>query len=94
VVPVRAGDVLVMPEALTHGVMPWAMRPGSQRLMLIFRFEQQHTPSLPTWMPPEIEARLSDATRELAQFAHVLHTKRVALGWRRTFPPQSHAPRL
>ena len=37
VVPVKAGDGLVMPEALTHGVMPWAMRPGSKRLMLIFR---------------------------------------------------------
>eukprot|EP01047_Picozoa_sp_COSAG01_P055948 COSAG01_NODE_6286_length_3753_cov_2.422003_3_plen_160_part_00 len=86
VAPVKAGDVLVMPEALTHGVMPWAMRPGSKRLMLIFRWEPQHTASIPSWMPPEIEARLSDETLELAQFAHVLHTKKVALGWRRTFP--------
>lgn len=85
VVPVKAGDVLIMPEALTHGVMPWAMRPGSKRLMLIFRFEHQHTASLPTWMPPEIEARLSDETKELAAFAHVLHTKQVAIGWCKNF---------
>jgi hypothetical protein len=88
VVPVKAGDVLLMPEALTHGVMPWAMREGSSRLMLIFRFDPQHNGSLAEQLHPAVEARLSDDTRELMQFAHVTHTKKCALAYRNTFIEQ------
>ena len=67
-----------MPEALTHAVMPWAMAEGRMRQMLLFRFEPQHTGTLPPELPPEVLARLSDQTKELMAFAHISHTKEVA----------------
>jgi hypothetical protein len=48
--------VLVMPEALTHGVMPWSMVAGRMRQVLIFRFEPQYTGSLGQQLPPLVAA--------------------------------------
>lgn len=68
------------------------MNEGTSRLMLIFRFDPQHNGALPEQLPPAVEARLSDETRELMQFAHVTHTKSCALEYRQTFIEQQ--PRL
>ena len=89
----------IMPEALTHAVMPWAMVEGRMRQMLLFRFEPQHTGTLPPELPPEVLARLSDQTKELMAFAHISHTKEVAAGWRDSFlsrdqPASSQAKNL
>lgn len=71
----------------------WAMREGSSRLMLIFRFEPQYTGTLPEQLPPLVDARLSDETKELMSFAHINYTKAVAAEWHATLP-RGHAPRL
>ena len=71
----------------------WAMREGSSRLMLLFRFEPQYTGTVPQKLPPLVDARLSDETKELMSYAHISHTKAVAAEWRSTFR-RSHVPRL
>ena len=85
---------MVMPEALTHGVMPYGMAEGRQRQIIIFRYEPQHTATLPAQIPPQVMARLSDTTKELMAFAHVTHTKQVVARWHDSFAQPSHQPRL
>eukprot|EP01051_Picozoa_sp_SAG22_P008033 SAG22_NODE_591_length_8819_cov_3.667737_4_plen_73_part_00 len=72
--------------------MPWAMREGSSRLMIIFRFDPQYSATLPEKLPLAVASRLSAQTIELMSFAHVMHTKQVALGYREHFLEQQ--PRL
>lgn len=69
------------------------MREGSSRLMMIFRYEPQHTGNLPEKLPPLVYARLSDQTKELMSFAHINHTKDVAIEWHTTFV-RNYVPRL
>ena len=78
-------QVLIMPEALTHGVLPWMMLPGRARQLVLFRYEPQYSGSVPEQLPAAVEARLSEETLELMQYAHITHTKKVALGWREHF---------
>lgn len=68
----RAGDVLIMPEALTHGVLPWLPTDRARYAMLLTvtpsdRGQPSH-PANNTSLPPEIYAILSPETQELAQF--------------------------
>ena len=62
-------------------------------MMLLFRFEPQYTGTVPQKLPPLVDARLSDETKELMSYAHISHTKAVAAEWRSTFG-RSHVPRL
>lgn len=68
-----AGDVLIMPEALTHGVLPW--RPLDRaRHTLLMRFAAADGSSgsgrypNDSAVPPEIYELLSAETQELTQF--------------------------
>lgn len=75
--PIAAGDVIVMPEALTHGVMPW-MPADRARRTLMLRYQQQTMP--PHKNPPigpDIIARLAPETCELIAQASIAHTKEV-----------------
>ena len=76
--PIAAGDVLVMPEALTHGVMPW-LPDDRPRRTLMLRYQQQTMP--PHNNPPigpDVVERLAPETRELIAQASIAHTKEVA----------------
>ena len=42
---------------------------------------------VPTLPPPPVLERLSDETVELMQYAHITHTKQVAMEWRKLFLP-------
>jgi hypothetical protein len=76
--PIAAGDVIVMPEALTHGVMPWIPKDRARRTLML-RYQQQTMP--PHNNPPigpDVVARLAPETRELIGQASIAHTKEVA----------------
>lgn len=94
---VSAGDILVVPEALTHCVLPWLPRDRARRVLML-RYVPQHShasafrlfpsPVLSTdegshtWLtpfPPEVSARLSPETLELARCAHFTHVKDIAM---------------
>ena len=74
----KAGDVLIMPEALTHGVMPWLPEDRPRRTLML-RYQQQTMP--PHNNPPigpDVVKRLAPETRELIAQASIAHTKEVA----------------
>lgn len=72
----KAGDMMVMPEAMTHAVMPWVPT-DRPRHVLGLRFEAQHLGGDQMWPQPILE-RLSANTRELLQHAHYTYTKGIA----------------
>ena len=49
--------------------------------------EPQWSGVVPTPPPPPVLERLSDETVELMQYAHITHTKQVAMEWRKLFLP-------
>ena len=49
--------------------------------------EPQWSGVVPTLPPPPVLERLSDETVELMQYAHITHTKQVAMEWRKLFLP-------
>ena len=71
----RAGDIAVMAEACTHGVVPWRAE-GRTRRCLMIRHDYQHRGS------PEgagaLEGIVHPLTAELMSFAPIGHTKEVA----------------
>ena len=70
-----AGDVVIISEALTHGVLPW--RPANRRRrVLTLRYRPQHRGI--SHIPDEVKERLAPETRELTEFAHYTHTKEIA----------------
>ena len=77
-VPAKAGDVVLLAGGLTRGAMPWAG--AGKRQLLVLRYELQFSGVAPD-VPPPVWARLSEETRSLMEYAHVLHTKPLAAGW-------------
>jgi ectoine hydroxylase-related dioxygenase (phytanoyl-CoA dioxygenase family) len=85
VAPVAAGDVLILPEATVHAVLPWtpSSDPDRLRRFLVLRFGPQYSGSQPLeTLPAAVSARLSDTTRELMAYAHITHTKPLAMDYR------------
>lgn len=81
-----AGDVVVMPECLTHGVLPW--KPvDRQRRMLVLRYRPHHRQAGP--IPDAIKQRLAPETRELLESAHYTHKKDIAAKEIVSLSPQS-----
>ena len=72
----KAGDMMIMPEAMTHGVMPW-IPTDRPRYVLGLRYQSQHLGGSQTW-PDGILERLSPNTRELLQHCHYTYTKGIA----------------
>ena len=74
----RAGDALLLPEATTHCVLPWAPTDRPRRTLML-RYQPQHRGEIMTSAWPEsIERRLAPETRELLEAAHVNAIKEVA----------------
>ena len=71
----RAGDVVVITEMLTHGVLIWKPEDRDRRF-LILRYRPQHMLSLNTF-PEDIKARLSPGTLELIETAPYYHVKEI-----------------
>ena len=70
-----AGDVIIMPECLTHGVLPW--KPADrQRRMLVLRYRPHHRQVGP--VPDAIKQQLAPETQELLESAHYTHKKGIA----------------
>eukprot|EP01051_Picozoa_sp_SAG22_P016841 SAG22_NODE_2471_length_2534_cov_1.657495_3_plen_169_part_00 len=80
VAPVRAGDCLLVTNALTRGVV-------RAKHAVEFRYEFQFAGAVPAALPPAVAERLSDHTKVLMEYAHVLHTKPLAADWVQTFYP-------
>jgi|EP01046_Picozoa_sp_COSAG06_P019587 hypothetical protein len=74
-VPAQAGDFLMIPEALTHGALPWLPR-GRQRRLLVLRYHPQEKGD--RRMRSEILSRLAPETRELTEPMGVADVKGVA----------------
>jgi hypothetical protein len=70
----RAGDVLIISELLTHGILPW--NPSDRiRRILVLRYTPQHKGG---GGPSEVlKACLSPETLELMEAAHYTHTKDI-----------------
>ena len=71
----RAGDVVVITEMLTHGVLIWKPEDRDRRF-LILRYRPQHMLSLNTF-PEDIKARLSPETLELIENVPYYHVKEI-----------------
>lgn len=80
--PVRAGDFLLLSEATVHGILPW--QPAERlRRFLVLRYGVQYSGTQPLLkLPPRVAAQLSDQTRELMAYAHITHTKSLAMEYR------------
>lgn len=90
VAPVRAGDVLILSEATVHGILPW-MPTDRLRRFLVLRYGVQYSGTQPLLkLPSQVAAQLSDQTRELMAYAHITHTKSLAMEYR----IESAGPRL
>ena len=73
----RFGPLQIIPEAMTHGVLPW-MPKDRTRTALILRMHTQHSSGGPIGLPDHIAARLSPETRELVAPGSYTQTKRIA----------------
>ncbi|MEM7127514.1 MAG: phytanoyl-CoA dioxygenase family protein [Chloroflexota bacterium] len=71
----RAGDILIITEALTHGALPWRPRDRS-RQFLVLRYKPQYR-GQEHYVPETVRGRLSAETQELLSFAHYTHTKQI-----------------
>jgi ectoine hydroxylase-related dioxygenase (phytanoyl-CoA dioxygenase family) len=75
-----AGDVIIITELLTHGVLIWKPEDRDRRFLL-YRYVPQYIGStdehLPFPFPDEVLARLSPETRELTEMAPFTYTKEV-----------------
>ncbi len=76
-VPLRAGDVLVFTEALTHGTLPWAGR--SERRVLAYKY----SPGSSAWAPERVAdenlgAVLTERQRLLAEPPYVARRRPVS----------------
>ena len=71
----KAGDALVMPEAMTHGILPWTPADRIRRI-LVLRYRPQHKDSS-SEIPDEIRKRLSPETLELMETGSFKHVKEI-----------------
>ena len=72
----RAGDILIISELLTHGILPWTPRDRIRRI-LVLRYKPQHV-GRPSSFPEPIASQLSPETHELIAHAHHTHTKEIS----------------
>ena len=70
-----AGDAIVMPECMTHGILPWKPT-DRRRRMLVLRYRPHHRQAGP--IPDAVIQRLAPETRELVESAHYTHRKDIA----------------
>ena len=70
-----AGDVVIMPECVTHGVLPWRAA-DRQRRVLTLRYRPHHRQAGP--IPEAVKERLAPETLELVESAHYTHEKKIA----------------
>jgi hypothetical protein len=73
----KAGDVLILPEATLHCVVPWRAD-GRTRRALMLRHDFQHRADTSSMTSPELEGVVHALTAELMSFAPKGHTKDVA----------------
>lgn len=64
-VPLDAGDVLIFPEALTHGTLPWAGR--AERRVLAFKYSPGNSSWASETVPDELLALLTPRQRRLVE---------------------------
>ena len=76
-ITMQPGDIMLLPEATTHLVMPW--RPVDRRRQVLgLRYQMQHLGAEKEWPEAKLE-RCSANTRELLAFGHYTVTKGIAL---------------
>ena len=72
----RAGDMVIMPEAMTHGILPWKPQDRIRRI-LVLRYRPQHRDG-GIDVPEGIRKLLSPQTQKLIETAHYTHVKEIA----------------
>ena len=72
----RAGDIIIMSECTTHGVIPW--RGAGHRYVVKMNFKPQHTAHPEDALKPEEIIRLPPELRELRSYAPPGHVKAIA----------------
>ena len=70
----KAGDIVIISELLTHGVMPWNPK-DRYRCFLVLRYRPQDR--CESRVPPEIREWLAPETLELIAQADHTHTKEI-----------------
>lgn len=73
----KAGDILILPEATTHCVVPWRTD-GRTRRALMLRHDFQHRADTTSMTSPELEGTVHPLTAELMSYAPKGHTKDVS----------------
>ena len=76
-VTMQPGDIMLLPEATSHLVLPWAPT-DRPRQVFGLRYQMQHLGAEKHWSLQTLE-RCSPNTRELLSFGHYTHTKGIAL---------------
>jgi len=70
----KAGDFVIMNEALTHGALPWSSK-DRMRMMLVLRYSLQYRKN--SGLPDAITSRLSPETLELTAIAGYKDIKEI-----------------
>jgi hypothetical protein len=70
----KAGDFVIMNEALTHGALPWSSK-DRMRMMLVLRYSLQYRKN--SGLPDAITSRLSSETLELTAIASYKDIKEI-----------------
>ena len=71
----KAGDILIISELLTHGILPWQPTDRIRRI-LVLRYAPQHCGS--SSVSEALKSRLRTETQELMASAHYTHVKEIA----------------
>jgi len=71
-----AGDVVIIPECLTHGVLPWKPVDRQRRVLTLHYRPHHRQPGRP--IPEAVKERLAPETLELLETAHYTHKKEIA----------------
>ena len=73
----RAGDVVIISELLTHGVLVWQPKDRDRRFLILRYMPQYTTYGTFDPFPDEIQAKLSPETLELIEVAPYKHVKEI-----------------
>ena len=73
----RAGDVVIISELLTHGVLVWKPKDRDRRFLILRYMPQYTTYGTFDPFPDEIKAKLSPETLELIEVAPYKHVKEI-----------------
>jgi ectoine hydroxylase-related dioxygenase (phytanoyl-CoA dioxygenase family) len=73
----KAGDIVIISEALTHGTLTW--KPDRDRRALVLRYRPQHLGgATEEYIPEEVQERLLPETQELLAKQDYNTIKRIA----------------